>query len=182
MSGNTQVIFMKHTVALSGSYQGADTEKLFKSLPRDGILRMSLIGREITIQTHGDNLDEIKKSLGQLGVDNINVLEWKKAGVTLSNPGRGCDRDEVMIISLIPSALDCGLRPLALLCEFDIGEETLEKIRSKIEDMLSHAGITDVIYTIHIKKETDEKTYLDSTALGTLNAIFDAGGVIGIEQ
>lgn len=173
---------MKHTIALSGSYSSGNTEKLFKYLSMDGILRMSLIGREITLQVRSENLEEIKDSLKTLGVSNLNILEWKKAGVTLSNSGRGTDNKKTMNISLIPSALDEGLRPLAFLCEFEISEKSLRKIGSKIEELLTDAGITDAIYTVHIRKEVEEKELMESITVATLNAIFDAGGVVSIDQ
>lgn len=173
---------MKHTVALCGSYSGGNTEKLFKSLSRNGILQMSLVGREITLQVRSENLEEIKNSLRKLGVSNLSILEWKKAGVTLSNSGKGTDNDRILNISLIPSALDEGLRPLAFLCEFEINEKILEKIGSKIEDILTDAGITDAIYTVHIRERVEEKGLMDAVTVATLNAIFDAGGVVSIDQ
>lgn len=172
---------MGHTVALSGSYQG-NMEKLFKNLSDNRILQMSLIGREITLKIRSENLDEIKNSLHKLGVSNINILEWKKSGVTLSNPGNGVDNENNVLVSLIPSALDEGLRPLAFLSEFEIDEKTIEKMRLKIEEILTDAGITDAIYTLHIKKkENSIEEYLDSITIAVLNALFDAGGVASIE-
>lgn len=172
---------MKHIVALSGSYYGNDVENLFKNLSYNGILQMSLVGREITLQIRSENLDEVKNSLNNLGVSNVNILEWRKTGVTLSNPGRGTNNDKTFKVSLIPSALDGKLRSLAFLCEFNVNEEILEKIKSKIEEILADAGITDVIYTVHIKKELTEEEYLNSATIAVLNAIFDSGGVISIE-
>jgi len=172
---------MKHIVALSGSYNG-NPEMLFRSLPRDGILQMALIGREVTLQLRSENLDDVKDLLKKLGVSNLNILEWKKAGVTLSNPGNGIDNNEIIKVSLIPSALDEGLRPLAFLCEFEVKEKILEKIRARVEEILEDAGLTDAIYTIHISKEADEEEYINSTMVATLNALFEAGGVVSIDQ
>ncbi len=171
---------MGHTVSLSGSYQG-NMEKLFKNLPNNGILQMSLIGREITLRIKSENLDEIKNSLHKLGVSNINILEWKKSGVTLSNPGKGADNENNILVSLIPSSLDEGLRPLAFLSEFEIDEKILEKMRLKIEEILIDAGITDAIYTLHIRRKCSIEEYLDSITIAVLNALFDAGGVASIE-
>lgn len=173
---------MRHTVALCGSYGGGNTERLFKSLSRNGILQMSLVGREITLQVRSENLDEIKNSLKKLGVSNLSILEWKKAGVTLSNSGKGTDNDRILNISLIPSTLDEGLRPLAFLCEFEISEKTLEWIGSKIEDILTDAGVTDAIYTVHIGNQVDKKELMEAVTVATLNAIFNAGGVVSIDQ
>jgi len=172
---------MKHIIALSGSYSG-NPEELFKTLPRDGILQMALIGREVTLQLRSENLDGVKDSLKNLGVSNLNILEWKKAGVTLSNPGNGVDNNGILRVSLIPSALDEGLRPLAFLCEFEVKEGILEKIRARLEEILDDAGLTDAIYTIHIRKEADEEDYVNSTMVATLNALFEAGGVVSIDQ
>ena len=171
---------MKHIVAMSGSYNG-NPDALFKSLHTGGILQMSLIGREVTLQLRSENMDEVKDALKKIGVDNLNILEWKKAGVTLSNPGKGVDNKEIIMVSLIPSALDEGLRPLAFLCEFELDEEILMKVRARIEEILDDAGLTDAIYTIHIKKETDLEEYLNSTMVATLNALFEAGGVASID-
>ena len=172
---------MKHIVAMSGSYNG-NSDTLFTSLPRSGILQMSLIGREVTLHLRSENLDEVKNSLKKLGVDNLCMLEWKKSGVTLSNPGKGIDNKEMIMVSLIPSALDEGLRPLAFLCEFELDEEILMKVRARVEEILDDAGLTDAIYTIHIKKEADLEEYLNSTMVATLNALFEAGGVASIDQ
>ncbi len=172
---------MKHMVALSGSYHGSDVENLFKNLSHNGILHMSLIGRELTLQIRSENLDDIKNSLNKLGVSNVNILEWRKSGITLSNPGKGVNNDKTFKVSLIPSVLDSGIRPLAFLCEFDINENTLEDIKSRINDLLADAGITDAIYTVHIKKKDTKEEYLNSATIAVLNAIFDSGGVVGIE-
>jgi len=168
-------------VAMSGSYNG-NPETLFKFLPSNGIIQMSLIGREVTLQLRSENLDEVKDSLKKLGVDNLNILEWKKVGVTLSNPGKGVDSKETIMVSLIPSALDEGLRPLAFLCEFELEEEILMKVRARIEEILDDAGLTDAIYTIHLRKEADLEEYLNSTMVATLNALFESGGVASIDQ
>jgi len=174
-------VSMKHKVALSGSYSGGNTEKLLKELSRRGMLQLSLVGREITLQVRSDSLDDIKKSLNKLGIDNINILEWKKCGITLSGSGSGTDSDEIVNVSLIPSTLDEGLRTLAVLCEFNIDDNILNKIESRINEILTAAGVTDAIYTIQIKKQTSEREYLRSVEVATLNALFDSGGLVDIE-
>jgi len=108
---------MKHKVALCGSYSKGNAEKLFKDLPHKGILQLSLVGREITLQVMSEDLDNIKKSLEKLGVENIDILQWSKTGVTLSSSGRGKDNENVITVSLIPSELDDGVRALAFICE-----------------------------------------------------------------
>ncbi len=171
---------MKHTVALSGSYYG-DSETLFKNLHQDGIIHTSLVGREIIFQVRSEKLEEIKRDLGRLGVSNINILEWKKIGMTLSNSGRGSDNNEIIEISLIPTAMGEGFRQLAVLSEFDIDKELLMKIRYHVIGILRDAGITDIIYTIRIGKRASEEEYLDAAAIATLNAIFDSGGVVSVD-
>ena len=172
---------MKHTVALCGSYGGGSIEKILKTFSNRGITQASLVGREITLQIHSESLDEIKKSLTTIGVSNLNVLEWKKTGVTLSGSGKGTDGDKKVNVSLIPSTLDEGLKPLAFLCESDMDRLHIEKLSDKIEDLLREAGVTDALYTVHIKGKSDEKEMLDAVTSATLNAIFDAGGLINID-
>lgn len=174
------MIKMKHTVALSGSYDG-NTDKLFRSIPQDGVLQMSLVGREITLHVRSESLEMVKDFLSKAGVSNLSIVEWKKAGVTLSNPGKGIDSNEIIQISLIPTALDEGIRPLALLSEFELNQKILEKIRSRIEETLEDAGITDAIYTIHMRKKVSGEEYVNAAMIATLNAIFEAGGVVSIE-
>ncbi len=172
---------MKHSVALSGSYQGKNMEDLFKKLSIDGILQMSLIGREITLQIRSGNLEEVKNYLGKLGISNITVLEWRKAGMTLSDSGCGMDGNKILKVSLIPSVKGEGIRQLALLCEFNINKKILERIGLKIEEILEDAGVTDTLYTVQILEKTDMEGYVTSAAVATLNAIFDSGGIVNIE-
>ena len=172
---------MKHKVALSGSYSGGNTEELFRELSRGGILQLSHIGREITLQVRSDSLDDVKKYLNRRGIENINIIEWKKCGITLSGSGAGTDPDEIVNVSIIPSTLGEGLRALAVLCEFDIEDMILDKIESKISEILAAAGVTDAIYTIQIKKQASEKEYMKSAEAATLNALFDSGGLVDIE-
>ncbi|MFZ2455473.1 MAG: hypothetical protein WAX07_03250 [Candidatus Altiarchaeia archaeon] len=172
---------MKHSIALSGSYSGGDIEKILKCLPKTGVLQMSLVGREITLQVRSGRLDEVKDSLKTLGVNNINVLEWKKSGVTLSGSGRGESKDKSVVVSFIPSALDEGLKALAFMGAEGIDEKFAEKAGAKVEDILREAGVTDAMYTIQIKKKASEKRLLEDLTLASLDAIFEAGGVADIE-
>jgi hypothetical protein len=172
---------MKHSIALSGSYSGGDIEKILKCLPKTGVMQMSLVGREITLQVRSGRLDEVKDSLKALGVNNINVLEWKKSGVTLAGSGRGTSKDKTVIVSFIPSALDEGLKALAFMGTLDTDEKLADKASAKVEEILQEAGVTDAMYTIQIKKEIHEKRLLEDITLASLDAIFDAGGVADIE-
>jgi hypothetical protein len=62
---------MKHSIALSGSYSGGDIEKILKCLPKTGVMQMSLVGREITLQVRSGRLDEVKDSLKCSGMEEI---------------------------------------------------------------------------------------------------------------
>ncbi len=173
---------MKHTIALSGSYSGGDIEKILKSLPKTGIIQMSLVGREITLQVRSGKLDEVKDSLKCLGVNNISILEWKKSGLTLSASGRGTSIDKAVTVSLIPSALDEGFNSLGFLGVPGIDEKLAEKTRARVEDTLREAGATDAMYAIQVKKKLGEKKLLESVANATVDAIFEAGGVSDIGE
>jgi hypothetical protein len=172
---------MKHSIALSGSYSGGNIEKILKSLPKTGVIQMSLVGREITLHVRSGRLDEVKESLKALDVNNINVLEWKKSGVTLAGSGRGTSKDKTTIVSLIPSALDEGLKALAFMGTGEIDEKLADKASSKVEEILQEAGVTDAMYTVQVKKKVSEKKLLEDLTLASLDAIFDAGGVADIE-
>ncbi len=172
---------MKYSVALSGSYNGRDIEDLFKDLSMDGILQMSLVGREIALHVSSENLEKVKERLGRLNIGNITVLEWKKMGMTLSESGWGIDDNKVLKVSLIPSVRGEGIRQLALLCEFEIDKQTTEGISLKIEEILDDASVTDALYTVHIVEKANKDEYITSAAVATLNAIFDSGGVVNID-
>ncbi|HEX55211.1 MAG: hypothetical protein DRO94_00715 [Candidatus Altiarchaeales archaeon] len=172
---------MKHTVALSCSYHGKNVENLFRNLPQRGILQIAFVGREITMQVRSENLDEIKSSLKRLGVSNISIMEWKKIGTTLSNSGKGTDNNNIVKISLIPSHSGDGLVQLAFLSESDVDDNIIFRIKSVIEDILQNAGITDVLYTIHIMKTAEEEELIRAVSLATIKAIFDSGGVVNID-
>jgi hypothetical protein len=173
---------LKHIIALSGSYHG-DLEKLFRSLPESKILQLSLIGREVTLRVLSDDLDEVKKSLKKLGVSNLNILEWKKVGTTLDNSGKGCDTKKIIQISIIPSELGEGIKPLAFLSEFSLDKKITGKIKKKIREMLLDAGVTDAFYTVNLmRKASSENEYINAAKTATLQAIFDAGGIVKIEE
>lgn len=173
---------MKHKVALSGSYAGGNNEKLFKGLPHDDILQLSLVGREITLQVRGENLDEVRKTLEKHGIDNISIIEWRKSGITVGNSGNGSDIKETLSISLIPSVLGEGLQMLAFLNQCPVRKNTAEKIERKVQEILKKAGITDVMYIVQLKKRENETNYLSSAEAATLRALFEAGGVVSLEQ
>lgn len=173
---------MKHKIALSGSYAGGNTEKLFKGLSHDNILQLSLVGREITLQVRGENLDEVRKALQKHGIDNINIIEWKKSGITVGNSGTGEDIGDIVNISVIPSVLGEGLHPLAFLHQFSVKKSSVEKVKHKVEDILEKAGITDVIYIVQLRKKERDEQYLKAVEAATLRALFEAGGLVTIEQ
>lgn len=176
------IIIMKHKVAISGSFSGPNAEHLFEHIPNKGILQMALVGREITLQVLSENLDDVKKSLKNFGVNNITTLEWRKVGMTLSNSGRGEDDKKSLSVSLIPSALGEGLRMLAFVCQFDVGNSAIKEIEASVLDVISNAGITDAIYIVEIKKQIKGTDYVDLVRIATLNAIFNAGGIEAIES
>lgn len=172
---------MKYCVALSGSYHGKHVEDIFKDLPMDGILHMSLIGREITLQVSSENLEKVKKNLAKLGVNNIAVLEWRKTGITVSEPGLGTDENKTIKVSLIPSVKGEGVKQLAILSDFEVDSETTEKVSEKIEEILENAGVTEALYTVHFLEKASEEEYLTGASVATLNALFDSGGIINLE-
>jgi hypothetical protein len=167
-------------VALGGSYSG-DTGELFKSLTHDDILQFSLIGREVTLQVKSESLDEIIKTLGKLGVNNISILEWKKCGTTLAGSGCSADDAEILNVSLIPSALGQGLRPLSVTQKMPLERKVYVEMLVNLESVLVDAGVSDVLYAIQVEKEVSKKEYMDAVRDATLNALFNAGGVVGIE-
>ncbi|MFC2154314.1 hypothetical protein ACFLRC_02390 [Candidatus Altiarchaeota archaeon] len=172
---------MKHRVFLSGSFPGGNDEKLFHGLRSQGILQFSLVGREITLQVDEDSLDKIKDSLQRLGVSNLSILEWKKIGLTVSGSGKGGDPQKLSSVSLIPTALNEGVRCLSRIHEIKLEEEFLGEIDHRIQDVLAGAGVTDVLYTFQLQKKSTKEKYLSAVESATLNAIFDAGGVMSID-
>ena len=173
---------MKHKIALSGSYTGGNTEKLFENLSRDEILQLSLIGREITLRVRSDNLDEVRKALQSQGIGNISIIEWKKEGITVGNSGTGSDVGDIINISVIPSVLGEGLHQLAFMHESSMKNVVTKKIEEKVEGILAKAGITDVIYIVQVKRKEREEQYLKAAEDATLRALFEAGGIVTVEQ
>jgi hypothetical protein len=169
-----------HKIALGGSYSGNSSE-LFKSLSSDDILQFSLVGREVTMQVKSEKLDDIMRTLKKLGVDNINILEWRKYGTTLA--GSGCSQDEagILNVSLIPSTLGEGLRPLSMAQKMPVERKIYVEMLVELETMLVDAGVSDILYAIQVEKEVSKQDYLEAIRDATMNALFNAGGVIGID-
>lgn len=165
---------------MGGSYSG-DTGELFKSLTDEGILQFSLVGREVTLQVKSENLDDVIKSLNRMGVNNLNILEWRKCGTTLAGSGCGSDEAEILNVSLIPSALGGGLRPLSVTQKIPLDRKTYVEMLANLEVVLIDAGVSDILYAIQIEKQTTREEYLESVREAALNALFNAGGVVGIE-
>jgi len=169
-----------HMVALGGSFSG-NTGELFKSLSPEDIMQFSLVGREVTLQVKSETLDEILKTLTRLGVHNVNILEWKKYGTTLSGSGSGQDAGSILSVSLIPSCLGTGLRPLSVAHKADLDRKAYVKLMANVEVALLDAGVSDVLYVLRVEKKASQDRYVDSVKEATLNALFNAGGVVGIE-
>jgi hypothetical protein len=170
-----------HKIALSGSYSGASMEELLDSIPKHGILQLSLVGRELTLQVKSEDLDEVKKSLGKLGVENLSVLEWRKCGMTLAGSGCGSDDRELVKVSLIPAAIDEGLRLIALLNRFPVKEDAVSLMEDTVEEVLDSAGVTDALFTIQVNKKASSEKYFEAVKVAALNALFESGGVVVIE-
>ncbi|MFH0862651.1 MAG: hypothetical protein V1875_06450 [Candidatus Altiarchaeota archaeon] len=169
-----------HKVALGGSFSG-NTADLFKSLPQEDILQFSLVGREISLQVKSEKLDDVIKSLGKFGVSNINILEWKKYGTTLAGSGSAADDGNLLNISLIPAMLGDGLRPLSVNHKLPIERKLYVEMLVNLEAVLLDAGVSDVLYALQVDKEAPCEKYLEAVKDATLNALFNAGGVVGIE-
>ncbi|MFH1722249.1 MAG: hypothetical protein ABH950_06575 [Candidatus Altiarchaeota archaeon] len=172
---------MKHRVALSGSYAGGNIEGLFKGLRGKGVLQFQLVGREVTLQVNEEKLEEVKKSLKKLGVDNVTLLEWRKLGLTLSGSGKGRDEEELVQISLIPTALGEGVRRLGTLSKGKIPLEAAKEVDKRVIKVLDEAGATDVLYIIQAQKKTSNIKFNEALESATLEALFDGGGLISIE-
>ncbi|MFH1788344.1 MAG: hypothetical protein ABH834_03075 [Candidatus Altiarchaeota archaeon] len=168
-------------IALTGSYAGSNTEKLLEDMPPHGILQLSLCGREITLNVKSEDLDEVKKSLRKIGVGNLSILEWRKCGMTLAGSGSGQDDAELIKVNLIPAAIDEGLRLIALLNTLPLEEELVELMHTTVEEVLDNAGISDAIFTIQVNKKATDEKYVEAVKIATLNALFESGGVVGIE-
>ncbi|MCX6695590.1 MAG: hypothetical protein NTU61_04780 [Candidatus Altiarchaeota archaeon] len=168
-----------HKIALGGSYSG-DADKLFKALTGHGILQFSLIGREITLQIKSETLDEVVKSLEKHGVENVCILEWSKYGTTVAGSGASTDKNEVLNVSLIPSALGEGLKSISVLKKSE-AQAVYDKLKKEVEEVLAEAGVTDILYVVQIEKQATHDEYLKAVRDATLNALFAAGGIVGIE-
>jgi len=169
-----------HKVAIGGSYSG-DMEGLFKSLPHDGILQFSLVGREVTLQVHSENLESILKSLNNLGVNNLSILEWKKYGTTVAGSGSSPDEGTVLNVSLLPSSLGGGLRPLSVTHKVPVDRKLYIEMIANIEAFLADAGVTDALYALQIEKETSRQEYVDAVRSAVFNALFASGGIVALE-
>lgn len=169
-----------HKVALGGSYSG-NTGVLFKSLPREDILQFSLIGREVTLQVKSEKLEGIMKSLKKAGVHNLNILEWKKYGTTVAGSGASADDDGILNISLIPSTLGEGLRPLSVTQRVDLDRKLYIEMLANLEAVLVDAGVSDILYAMQVEKDVTKDKYISAVRDAVLNALFNAGGVVGIE-
>ncbi|OYT27464.1 MAG: hypothetical protein B6U97_01430 [Candidatus Altiarchaeales archaeon ex4484_96] len=139
------------------------------------------MGREVIFRVRSDKLDEIKKHLASIGVENISILEWRESGMTLSGSGAGLDDSGTVEVSLIPTASGEGFRQLAVLSEYEFDDSFLLDVRLRVEMILEDAGLTDVLYTIRIKSDCSPDKILDAASVATLNAVFDASGVVSIE-
>lgn len=167
-----------HKVALGGSFSG-DADKLFKALHGHGILQLSLVGREVTLQIKSETLEDIVKALEKHGVENICIFEWSKYGTTVAGSGSSTDKDNMLNVSLIPSALGEGLKAISVSKRHN--PEIYDKLKREVEEVLNEAGVTDLLYIIQIEKESQNEQYLTAVRDATLNALFAAGGIVGIE-
>ena len=169
-----------HKISLGGSYTG-NLSDLFLNIAHEGILQFVNVGREFTLQVKSENFDEIVKSLEKQGVENVNILEWKKYGTTIASSGSSPDAGEILNVSLIPSALGSGLRPLSVNQKIEMDRKLYIEMLATIEAVLMDAGISDALYALQIDKEVSRSKYLEAIHESTLNALFNSGGVVGIE-
>lgn len=169
-----------HKVFLGGSYSG-NTSDLLNGLVNDSILHFSNVGREFTVQVKSEDLETIIDSLKKLGVDNINILEWKKYGTTIANSGSSQDETQTLNVSLIPSALGSGLRPLSVTQKVELDRKVYIEMLANIEILLVDAGISDALYALQIDKAAEKDKYISAVREATLTALFNTGGVVGIE-
>ena len=170
-----------HLVSLTGSYPTGNTEKLFKHLPHDGILQFSFIGREVTLNVKSEQLEDVKKALKKVGVENLEILEWRKSGVTLSGSGAGGDDEKIMRVSLIPSVNDEGIKNLAVLTEHALSDKIIQDIEDEVKTILEDSKVTDALFTVQVMKKASPVEYGRAAQVATLNALFEAGGIINVE-
>ncbi len=147
----------------------------------EDILQFSLCGREVTLQVRSENLESIIESLKRHGVDNISILEWKKYGTTVAGSGSGNDDGTSVNVSLIPATLGDGLRPLSATHRVPLDRKLYIELLANLEAVLLDAGVTDVLYAVQIEKEMSRLEYLDAVRDAALNALFNTGGIVGIE-
>jgi hypothetical protein len=169
-----------HKVAIGGSYAG-DMGDLFKSLPNEGIVQFSLIGREVTLQVHSENLDPVIKSLNKLGVNNLSILEWRKYCTTVAGSGSSPDEANILNVSLLPSALGGGMRPLSVTHKVAVERKVYIEMIANIEAFLIDAGVTDALYALQIEKEASKQEYVDAVRSAVFNALFASGGIVALE-
>jgi hypothetical protein len=167
-------------IALAGSFSG-DTGKLFRSLPLDDIFHLSLVGRELSLQVRGEKLEEVMKALRKLGVSNLNVQEWKRYGVTVAGSGSAADDDKLLSVSVMPATLGTGMRPLSVPQSVQIDRKLYVELIVNLEVALGDAQVTDAIYILKVEKQASREKYVDAVKAAALAALFDAGGIKGID-
>ncbi len=170
-----------YRIAISGSYTGHNIGKLFENLSKYEVLSMSLIGREITLNLKSENIEKITDSLRSMGMDNLNVLQWEKYGLTVSCSGFASDEEKTVKVSLMPSALGEGIKSLAVQSDIGLKKETTDNLEKLLVSVLEHAGITDALYILRINKKSDDKKYASAVRDATIKAVYKAGGVTKIE-
>jgi hypothetical protein len=169
-----------HKVALGGSYSG-DSAALFRGLTDEGILQFSLVGREVTLQVMSENLEQVLKSLGGHGVQNVSILEWRKCGTTLAGSGCASDSGQVLKVSLIPSTLGGGMRPLSVAHQVPLDRKLYIEMLANLEVVLIDAGVSDVLYALQVGKSAPREKCVEAVKEAALQALFNSGGVVGIE-
>ena len=169
-----------HKVSLGGSYSGKSTE-LFASVADDGVLQFCNVGREFTMQVKSENLESVLKNLEKVGANNVTILEWRKYGTTIANSGSSPDGEALVNVSLIPSAFGGGLRSLPGGQNAQVDKKTYMGLLSALESVLTDAGISDALYCLQLDKEATNEQYQVAVKEATLNALFNSGGVVGIE-
>ncbi len=172
---------MKHRIALGGSYAGGDIDDLFAGLKHSGVLQFSLVGREVSVQVNEEHLDDVKKTLKHLGVENLQLLEWRTIPLTVSGSGKGHDDGKDVYVSLIPTALGEGIRCLRLSAPPSVDSALLSRTDAHLRDIVAKAGATDVLYTVQVFGELADDDLLAAVEEATLEALFDGGGLISVE-
>ena len=52
---------------------------------------------------------------------------------------------------------------------------------ANLETILVEAGVTDALYAIQVDKDAKKAKFMEAVREATLNALFDAGGVVALE-